>query len=96
MKEPILKAVAQPIKLFWAPFLPAALNFAIQAPLMFMLIPILKTNPIIFMGTIAIGHLICIAWGSKEPHLSTIIQAWGPMASKTHNIYPERGNKLAS
>lgn len=94
MKEPILKAVANPPKILWAPFLPAMLNIGIQFPFMFMAIGLFQMNPIFFMGSILIGHLICIAWGAKEPHLSAMIQAWGQANKTSHNLYKVKGNKF--
>ena len=38
MKDVILKAVANPPKLFWGPVLPTALNAGLQIPFMFMAI----------------------------------------------------------
>ncbi len=94
MREPILKAVAMPPRIFWAPAIPAMLNFAVQAPIMFMWIGS-GGNPIIFIGTLIIVHFFIIIYSVKEPHLSHMMQAWGPLATPTRNVYKGKGNKLA-
>ena len=95
MRAPILKAVAAPPKLFWAPFVVAAANLGVQFPMMFMFMGIGEFNPIWFMGTIVFGHLFIVFWGTQEPHLSTMMQAFGPMATPSKNLYKCRGNKFA-
>ena len=95
MREPILKAVANPPKILWAPFLPAFINLGLQFPAMFICMALIKINPIFFMGSIAIGHIVAIVYGMKEPHLSAMILSFGKSAQKTKNLYKERGNKFA-
>lgn len=95
MREPLLKAVALPPKMFWAPFLPAAANLAIQFPIMFIGMGVFNANPIIFIPPIIISHLFLIAYGSREPHLSNMMRTYGPMAGGSKNIYKSKGTKLA-
>ena len=96
MREPILRAVAMPPKLFWAPFLPALVNLAIQFPFMFIGMGIFQMNPIFFMPTIVFVHIFLIIYGSREPHLSTMMQTYGPMAAKgSVSMYKSKGTKLA-
>ncbi|MBR4931991.1 MAG: hypothetical protein IKZ02_03070 [Alphaproteobacteria bacterium] len=95
MREPILKAVSMPPRIFWAPFVPAVVNFSIQMGIMVMCIAIFHINPLWFIPTMLIGHLIIAAYAWQEPHLSKMMQTYGPMASKSQNIYPVKGNKLA-
>ncbi len=95
MQESILKAVANPPKILWGPFLPTMLNFGIQFPIMFMFIGTFEINPLFFMGSLIAGHIFCIALGAKEPHISAMIQAYGQTAIKSHNLYKEKGNKFA-
>ncbi len=94
MREPILKAVAMPPRVFWAPMIPAIANFAVQAPIMFMWIAA-GQNPIFFIGTILIVHVIIIIYSVREPHLSNMMKAAGPLSTPSKNVYPSRGNKLA-
>ncbi len=94
MRDMILKAVAQPPKLFWGPVLPVALNAGLQFPLMFMMIGVGDVNPLVFIFTIIIAHGFIILAGTREPHLSAMIQAFGQTNKVSTNLYPERGNKF--
>lgn len=95
MREPILKAVSMPPKIFWAPFVPAVVNFAIQMGMMAMSVAALDVNPLWWIAPIAIVHFIIAGYAWQEPHLSKMMMAYGPMASPTKNIYPAKGHKLA-
>ena len=95
MREVILKAVENPPKILWGPFLPTLLNLGIQFPIMFMFMGTLDVNPLWFMVSLVIGHIVSVAMGVKEPHISAMIQAYGQTAKKTNNLYKEKGNKFA-
>ncbi len=94
MREMILKAVANPPKILWGPFLPTLINLALQFPLMFMSIGVLKINPIFFLASIVLVHVAIVLYGSKEPHISAMIQAYGQTYRKTNNLYKVKGNKF--
>lgn len=94
MKDMILKAVANPPKLFWGPVLPAALNAGLQIPFMFMGIGIWQINPLIFIISVVIGHLIVVALGAKDPHLSAMLQAFGTTNIASKNLYQVKGRKF--
>lgn len=95
MKELILKAVANPPKILWGPFLPTLLNIGLQFPFMFMFLGLFDMNPLFFMVSIIIGHVCVVAAGAKEPHLSAMIQAFGKSNKVSTNLYKEKGNKFA-
>ena len=95
MREPILRAVAMPPKMFWAPLLPAAINLAVQFPFMFIGMGVFGINPLLFVFPIVIAHVFLIIYGSKEPHLSTMIRTYGPMSGGSKNMYKSKGTKLA-
>ncbi len=97
MREPILKAVAMPPKVFWAPMLPAVVNFSVQMAIMMVFMGGLPgvVNPLVFVFTFLLGHIGIIIYGARDPHLSKMMQSYGPFMSKTKNIYHSRGNKLA-
>ncbi|MBE6444307.1 MAG: hypothetical protein E7020_06570 [Alphaproteobacteria bacterium] len=95
MREIILKAVANPPKILWGPFLPVLLNLGVQFPIMFMFMGTFNVNPLWFMSSLVVGHLICIALGVRDPHISAMIQAYGQAAKKSNNLYKEKGNKFA-
>ena len=96
MREPILKAVSMPPRIFLAPSALAGANFAIQAAWMFILIGLFEINPIWPLATILMGHIFLTVAGAREPHLSRMLQAWGTNGpAMSHNIYRSRGVKLA-
>ncbi len=94
MRDMILKAVAQPPKLFWGPVLPTAINAGIQVPMMFMAVGVANVNPLLFVVSIVSCHIAIVMAGVKEPHLSTMIQAFGQTNKVSKNLYQERGNKF--
>ncbi len=96
MREPILKAVAMPPRVFWAPMIPALVNFATQVPIIFIWIGLFQGNPIWAIWTISIVHIFIVIYGSREPHLSHMMLAWGQNGpTTTKNIYHSKGNKFA-
>lgn len=95
MREQILKAVAAPPKILWAPFLPVLLNIGVQFPFMFAAIGTFDTNPLVFVATIVSVHLGIVIWSSKEPHISNMIQGFGQCYRVTHNLYKVKGKKFA-
>ena len=95
MREMILKAVANPPKILWGPFLPTLLNLGIQFPIMFRCLGVWNLNPLIFIATTALGHIAVIVLGTKDPHISTMIQAFGQSRHISTNLYKCKGNKFA-
>lgn len=95
MREPILKAVSMPPKIFWAPFVPAIINASIQMGIMVMCIAMGGINPLWFIPPIAIGHFAIAAYAWNEPHMSKMMMTYGPMSSPTKNMYPSKGRKYA-
>ena len=77
MREPILKAVANPPKIFWGPVLPVMLNLGIQFPIMFMFMGTFDVNPLWFIFSIVFVHIGVVALGARDPHMSAMIQAFG-------------------
>ena len=95
MREEILRAVAQPPKILWAPMVPSLINLGIQFPMMFIAMGISgAANPLFFVVSIITVHIILIGLGIKEPHLSTMLQAYGQTYKKTTNLYAVKGNKF--
>lgn len=96
MREPILKAVAMPPRLFMAPFVLAMANFVVQVAWMFLLIAFFDVNPLVSLISVVFVHILLIIAGTKEPHLSHMLQAWGTNGPAiTHSIYKSRGVKLS-
>lgn len=96
MKEPIFKAVAMPMRLFWAPMAPAMINLGAQFAILFILLGFYSFNPLWFVVTLFIVHGGLIIAGVKEPHLSQMLKSQGPFIRTYYNIYPDRGKKLSS
>ena len=95
MREPVLKAVANPPKILWGPFLPVLLNLGLQFPVMFVSIGVFEINPLIFVVSLLLGHMAIVWAGIKEPHISNMIQAYGQNYRVTRNLYKAKGNKFA-
>ena len=83
MKVPVLKALANPARIFYVPYNLAVLNFIVLLliyTVTFMMTLALTDgqvaiNPLYFM-LLAIGiHLMLAAWSRQEPFLSKIIVA---------------------
>ena len=97
MREPILKAVAMPMRVFWAPMYPAVINFIVQMTIWLILSGAFGSiNVLPFMGSIVLVHIFIIICGVKEPHMSMILQSRGPFLMPSKNVYRSHGNKLAS
>ncbi|MDR1026578.1 MAG: hypothetical protein LBL47_04180 [Lactobacillus sp.] len=95
MREVILKAVAAPPKILWGPFLPVLLNLGVQFPFMFMAIGVLDINPLIFIISICLVHTFIVGAGVKDPHISSMLQAYGQANKSSTNLYKQKGNKFA-
>lgn len=94
MRAAILKAVANPPKIIWAPVLPALINLGFQFPMMFITIGVGDVNPLLFVISIVSVHVGIILLGNKEPHISRMIQAFGQTNRTSKNLYKEKGNKF--
>lgn len=95
MREEILKAVAQPPKFLLAPFVPAVINMGIQFPMLFIGIGLADANPLFFALSLIGVHLMLVAAGFKEPHLSKMLQGYGQTHKVSTNLYAVKGNKFA-
>ena len=71
------------------------LNYGYYLAPLFMFMGIAGANPLWFMATLLSGHVFAVLLGAKEPHISSMIQAFGPASKKTNNLYSVKGNKFA-
>jgi hypothetical protein len=94
MRDYILKAVAQPPKFLFAPMVPSIINLGIQFPMLFMGIGVANMNPLFFIVSILLAHGALVIGGIKEPHLSTMMQAYGQTHKVSTNLYAVKGNKF--
>ena len=96
MKERILRAVAMPARLFWAPMAPAGANLGVQLPIALFTQTFSNINPLWFVVTTVIAHIVIVIMGIKEPHLSKMMESQGKVMKAYKSMYPHKGKYLAS
>lgn len=83
LKQQVLKAFANPARLFYVPYTLAVLNFAVQF-VIFMIIFIIELvitngkgaiNPLYFLISVIIVHSIIAIFAKRDPQLGQIIAA---------------------
>jgi len=83
MKQQVLKALANPARIFYVPYSLAVINFAVQF-LIFMAIFIsllivsrgkVAINPLYFLISVIIVHMILAAFSKRDPQLGQIVSA---------------------
>ncbi len=83
MKQQVLKALANPARIFYVPYSLAVMNFAAQFLIFILVFAIDLTvngtdtvvNPLYFIISVIGVHLILATWSKQEPMLAQIIQA---------------------
>jgi len=92
MPSRILNAVAAPPKMLFVPVQAAGGNMVFHVTIMMLFQSIFTTiNPLIFLLSAVIGHILLIIWGFKEPHMSTLIQARGKSMRRSKNLIKPKG-----
>lgn len=89
----VLRVIAEPSQIFWAPVLPAAANVLLNVTLMMFFILLYNVTPIPFFVTTLVGHGMIAVYAVRDPHLSTLMTAWMETRKKTRNMLRVRGNK---
>lgn len=83
MKQQVLKALANPARIFYVPYSLAVINFAVQF-IIFIMAFVLGlilygadnwVNPLYFLISVCVVHMILAAFSKKEPQLGQIIAA---------------------
>ncbi len=92
----LLRVIAEPPQIFWAPVLPAMGNVLINTSLMLFGVVLHVVNPIPFFITMAIGHGFIAGYAVRDPHLATLITAWMETRRKTTNLVRVKGNKYVA
>ncbi|HXP96180.1 MAG TPA: hypothetical protein VN809_05675 [Telmatospirillum sp.] len=92
----LLRVVAEPPQIFWAPILPAAVNILLNVTAMLFFIVICNVSPIPFFFTTMVGHALIAGYAVRDPHLSTLMMAWMETRQKTRNLLRVKGNKYVS
>lgn len=95
MRTMVLRVIAEPPQIFWAPLLPAAANILFNVASMLFFIIIYNVTPIPFFITTLIGHVLIAVYAVRDPHLSTLMTAWMETRKKTKNMLRVKGNKYA-
>ena len=97
MKEELLKSVAQPMQVFFAPFGLFILNVVFTFLLMILLLisgfGVYMWMPIL---SFIILHFIAVVIGKKEPHIDNIIASRKNIKARTKNLIKENGNKFTA
>lgn len=83
MKQQVLKALANPARIFYVPYTLAVINFAVQFIIfiaIFLSVLIISrgresVNPLYFLISVVVVHMILAAFSKKEPQLGQIIAA---------------------
>ena len=83
MKQQVLKALANPARIFYVPYSLAVINFAIQYIVFIVLFVIglvlygadSWVNPLYFLVSVCVVHMILAFYSKKEPQLGQIISA---------------------
>lgn len=83
MKQQVLKALANPARIFYVPYSLAVINFAVQF-IVFIIIFVAGLiiggvntfiDPLYFLISVVVVHLILAAFSKRDPQLGQIISA---------------------
>ncbi len=83
MKQQVLKALANPARIFYVPYSLAVINFAVQFIIfiVFFVLGLLfygfnsSISPLYFLISVCIVHMILAFFSKKEPQLGQIISS---------------------
>lgn len=89
----MLRVVAEPPQVFWAPLMPAAGNVLINITGMLFGIMGFNVNPLPFFATLLVGHALIAGYAARDPHIAGLISAWMVSRRKTANLVRVMGNK---
>ena len=97
MKEELLKSVAAPMQVFFAPFQIAILNIMICVLSMCVML-LFGFGGYIWIPIIlvVVVHIALIIVGKYEPHIDNILTARTMAPAKTKNIIKEAGSKYGA
>jgi type IV secretory pathway VirB3-like protein len=95
MKEELLKSVARPAQVFYAPFGLAVLNLALAAYFILVLL-LFGMGGYIWLPIVGfiLLHGVLILVGRREPHIDSMLAARRRVNTKTRNMIKESGNKF--
>ncbi|MGD9650473.1 MAG: hypothetical protein AB7G80_06375 [Dongiaceae bacterium] len=98
MPERVLRVVANPPTLFWAPEMLVMGNFAIVANLfIFNSAFNFPVGPLWPFFLLFANHIILAMFTAKEPHLTNCLQAWSLAQKPTANLIKmKKGKKFVA
>ena len=85
-KADIMTAVAMPKQFLWAPFEMAIVNITLSLAFMIVCLTILNWTPVVSLVPLVIGQTILIGLGTRNPHLTTTLQASGKYPARRRNL----------
>ena len=97
MKEELLKSVAQPMQVFFAPFGLFILNVMVTFIFMVLLL-VLEFGVYMWVPIVLfiILHFVAMIIGKNEPHIDNIIASRKNIKARTKNLIKENGNKFTA
>jgi type IV secretory pathway TrbD component len=96
LKEELLKSIAYPSLMFFAPFGLAMFNLAVGVlGIAFCLLFGYMGYIWIPMVGIFVIHLMLVALAKHDPHIDNLLRARSNIKARTENIIKEKGNKFA-
>ena len=86
MPERVMRAVASPATLVWAPMMPAIINMGFHALGIVYAWGLFKVSPLLIIISLIFFHMVLAAQGAKEPHMATLLPAWAYSKRATRNL----------
>lgn len=86
LKTDVFMVIAMPKQFLWAPFEMAIINIILSVAVMLIAIAVLGVTPFVALIPLIIGHLVLIGLGTRNPHLTTTLQAAGKYPGRRRNL----------
>ena len=93
MAQRVMRSIANPPQMFWAPVELALMNFLIAGTIMIFGFAF-GMNPLWSLTVLAVNHLILASIGAREPNAYTILMCWSQANRPTKNLIKSKGNKF--
>ena len=86
LKSSVYMVVAMPKQFLWAPFEMAIVNMVTSVAFMLLCIAVLGITPFVSLIPLVAGHVALIGIGTRNPHLTTTLQATGKYPPRRKNL----------
>lgn len=93
MPQRVMRAIASPPQMFFAPVELAMMNFLIAGVVMIFGFAF-ELNPMWALSLLVINHIGLAFVGAREPHAYRILMCWSQANRKTKNLIKTKGNKF--